>query len=305
MHLPPNLLLVLAVVLQTRNVGTAALKLGMSQPSVSRALSRLREALGDPLLVRSGTSMARTRRGDELVERLSEWMVSTSTLLAEPAFDPARAQRRFRIASTDFGVMAVLIPAMARLRDEAPGIAIDVVPLSHAAHRGLANGEIDLAISGLDHDPAQLHALPLFEDRFVCVTRKDHPLAGPQAGAVLLEELFAYPHLALTVSEAAFDRVERRFAGMAELRRVAASIPYFGQAAGLLRAADLVMVVPSRLLMESVMADDLVTRPAPDAMGELAYRVLWHERSLRDSGSRWLRELLAAQCAAPPIPIAA
>ena len=294
----PNLLLTLALLLKTKSVSGTALALGISQPSVSRSLSQLRAALKDPLLVRSGNGMARTLRGEELVGRLADWMVATSALLVEDSFDPARVERRFRIATTDFGVMAVLLPAIATLRREAPSIAVDIVPLSHATHRALAEGDIDLAISGLEHDPAQLHRSPLFEDQFLCVTRKDHPL-GQSTDPVPLDDFLAYPHLGLTVSEAELDRVTITLGAVAQRRQVVANLPYFGLAPDMLAAGDLVMVVPSRAAARFAESGGhhLIARPAPADLGVLQYWLLWHERSHRDPALAWLRDLLSRACA--------
>lgn len=294
--LSPNLLLVLALLLKHKSVSTTAVMVGMSQPSVSRHLARLRVALGDPLLVRTGGQMIRTKRGDELVGKLSEWVASTSSLLVGPTFDPAAVERRFRIASTDFGIMAVVLPALAELRQVAPGIAIDVVPLNHAAHTALAQGEIDFAISGLDHHPAQLHRECLFRDRFVCVTRTGHPLASATDEPVPIDAFLAHRHLGLTVSDAELDRVSSALGVQANARRVALSVPYFGIATELLLAGDLVMVVPSRAVPRLDGANEVVTRPAPEALGALDYWLLWHDRSHRDEASTWLRGQLRAAC---------
>jgi DNA-binding transcriptional LysR family regulator len=292
--LAPNLLLILALLLKTRSVSATAVTLGVSQPSVSRSLAKLRDALNDPLLVRSGAGMIRTNRGDELVGRLADWVAATSSLLVERKFDPAGLERRFRVASTDFGVMAVVLPALALLREAAPGIAIDVLPLNHATHRALAQGDIDFAISGLDHDPAQLHRLHLFRDRFVCVTGAGHPLAAGGDGPVPLADFLRHPHLGLTVSDAELDRVTTSLGSGAGGRRVVASVPYFGLAPDLLLAGDLVTVVPSRAMAGFARAGELSARPAPEDLGELDYGLLWHERSHRDPASAWLRERLMA-----------
>lgn len=296
--LSPNLLLVLATLLKTRSVSATAVMLGLSQPSISRSLARLREALGDPLLVRSGAEMVRTHRGDLLVDRLADWMTTTAGLLVEPVFEPAQVTRRFRVASTDFGVMAVVLPAIAALREAAPGVAIDILPLNHATHRVLAQGDIDFAISGLEHDPAQLHRIHLFRDRFVCVMRSCHPLAADST-AVPIDAFLAHDHLGLTVSDAELDRVSISLASGGLSRRVVASVPYFRLVPDLLRAADLVCVVPSRAVTGLSDIGDLATRPAPAVMGELDYNLLWHERSHRDPASIWLRERLLEACSAP------
>ncbi|WP_443478204.1 LysR family transcriptional regulator [Novosphingobium aerophilum] len=300
MSLPiaPNLLLILALLLKTKSVSGTALALGVSQPSVSRALSQLRTALKDPLLVRSGAGMARTRRGEELVGKLADWVTTTSSLLMEDSFAPAEVERRFRIASTDFGVMSVLLPAIAMLRELAPAISIDIVPLSHATHRSLAEGDIDFAISGLDHDPAQLHRMLLFRDSFRCVTRRDHPLAVSDDTPITVETFLEHPHLGLTVSEAELDRVTMTLGPLAATRKVAASLPYFGLAPDMLAAGDLVMVLPARAANHFSQTHELASRPAPEQLGELEYWLLWHERSHRDRAAEWLRDRLQEICSA-------
>ena len=295
----PNLLLTLALLLKTKSVTGTAVALGMSQPSVSRALAQLRYALQDPLLVRSGNGMSRTQRGDELVERLSSWMAATSSLLEEEAFNPRKVKRRFRIASTDFGVLSVLMPALPALYAQAPGIAIDIVPLNRATHRTLGDSDIDLAISGLDHDPSQLHRLLLFKDDFSCVMPRDHPLANASDRPMPLDQFLAYPHLSLTVSDAELDRVTMVLGQAGKNRRVVASLPYFAMAPDLLTTAGLMMTVPQRAAVRFSSTHNLAMRPAPDILGELEYWVLWHERSHRDRASQWLREQLVAACHAP------
>jgi len=297
--LSPNLLLILALLLKTKSVSATAIMMGMSQPSVSRSLAKLRAALNDPLLVRAGAGMTRTHRGDELVGRLADWVAATSSLLVEKAFEPAGIQRRFRIASTDFGVMAVIVPVLAALRRLAPGIAIDVLPLTHATHRSLAQGDIDFAISGLDHDPSQLHRQHLFRDHFLCVTRGGHPLTRSGTGPAPLEEFLGHAHLGLTVSDAELDRVTVSLGEAAAARDVAASVPYFALAPDMLLAGDLVMILPSRAVTGLARRAELATRPAPEGIGDLDYWLLWHERSHRDPAAAWVRRQVLEACGGP------
>lgn len=294
MHLDLNLLSTLSVLLQTRSVTVTAQRLKTSQPSVSRSLAELRHLLGDPLLVRSGNSMIRTRRGEDLLEPVAEWLSSATALIEPPRFDPARLERRFRIASTDFGVLAVIAPALSSLMAEAPGVAIDIVSLNQGNAAALAAGEVDIAVSGLPHDPAQLHDLPLFEDGFECVMRADHPLAGEGAGPLSIDDLMAWPHVGLTVGDAEVDRVAAMLGRLAEGRRVVVTLPYFGAAPDVLVASPMLMTIPRRAAKRFAARHGLVHRAAPVELGTLAYRLLWHERSDRDEARRWLCDRLAA-----------
>lgn len=296
LHLAPNLILVLAHLLKTKSVGSTAMMLGMSQPSVSRHLAQLREAIQDPLLVRAGNQMARTPRGEELVGRLSDWMSTTASLFDTCEFTPAQIRRRFRIASTDFGVATVCLPALPALWREAPSLGLDVVPLGHVPHRSLASGDIDLALTGFDPVPEQIHHDLLFEDTFVCVMRAGHPLAEADADVVSLAGFLAYPHLALSVSDAELDRVAMELGAEARHRKVAARVPYFALAPRMLAAGDLVMVVPARAAAGWSAGEQeqcaLAVRRAPEELGTLRYWLLWHERSRLDPPARWLRARL-------------
>lgn len=289
MHLSfdPKLLVVLTLLLKTRSVTGTAAMLGISQPSVSRALQQLRRALNDPLLVRNGGGMSRTQRGDELVTRLADWMATTATLLDEPAFDPASIRRRFCLASTDFGVASVIAPALPGIHRLARDAALDVVPLSASPLRSLAAGEVDLVISGLRHDPTQFHRRHLFSDDFVCLIDRHHPLAGT-AGPLPLATFLAHPHLGLTVSDAALDHVAIALGPAGRRRRVMTSLPYVALAADVLAGSDLVMTLPRRAARRF---DDgpLATVAAPVEIGRLDYWMLWHERTHRDPASAWLR----------------
>jgi DNA-binding transcriptional LysR family regulator len=120
------------------------------------------------------------------------------------------------------------------------------VPLGHVPHRSLASGDIDLALTGFDPVPEQIHHDLLFEDTFVCVMRAGHPLAEADADVVSLAGFLAYPHLALSVSDAELDRVAMELGAEARHRKVAARVPYFALAPRMLAAGDLVMVVPAR-----------------------------------------------------------
>lgn len=222
-HFDLNMLVILAQLLRTRSVTRTARHMGVSQPAISRSLAQLRDLLGDPLLVRTGTGMALTRRGEELAEPVEAWLAATTTLLAPPHFDPAELQRRFRIASTDFGVAAVVAPALGAIMRAAPGTSIDIVPLGSDMARALTAGEVDLVISGLDPDPAVTYERFLFLEGFRCVALPDHPLmAGGSAEPLDVEAFLAWPHISFTVSDTGFDRIDHRLGSLAARRHVIA-----------------------------------------------------------------------------------
>lgn len=295
-HIDLNLLATLAVLLQTRSVTGTARRLGLSQPTVSRSLAELRQILDDPLLVRTNGGMQRTHRAEQLVEPVAEWLASTSALLHSPRFDPAALDRCFRIASTDYGVLTVISPALAPVTAAAPAVTVDIVPFSADMMQKLASGEIDLIISGLATDHALVHGRSLFADTYTCVMRAGHDLARPDA-PLTLEAFLAWPHVGVVVSDLAVDGVDVRLGARSAERRVTVRLPYFHAAPSLIAGSDVLMTLPTRAATRFAASYGLAVRPAPVVIGELDYRLLWHERSARDHATLWLADTLAAHCA--------
>lgn len=292
-RIDPSLLITLALLLKTRSVTRTAVQLRTSQPSVSRALAQLRKLLDDPLLVRSGGGMTLTRRAEELAGPMQEWLAATTALLEPPQFTPGALERSFRIASTDFGVLAVIAPVLPRFMELAPHASIEIVPLKGSMSEELAAGDVDLLVSGLDPNPSQTYERYLFSEDFSCLFRAGHPLAQ-STGGVSLDALLEWPHVALTVGEEDFDRVESRLGPSAARRRVLVRTPYFAASVRVIGNSDAIVTLPTRAARDFAAAHGLAMRPAPSEIGTFAYRLLWHERTARDPASVWLRELLAA-----------
>ncbi len=294
MHFDLNMLAVLAHLLRTQSVTVTADRLGVSQPSVSRSLARLRELFNDPLLVRTARGMEPTRRAQELLEPLQQWLASSNALLSQPGFNPADLTRRFRIASTDFGVSAVLGPALPAIHQQAPGATIDIQPLSADVLMRLAAGELDLVISGLDSDPSLAHERYLFTESFSCVLSPHHPLADKPAHIPLTtDEFLAYPHISMVVSDTEFDRINMRLGKAAEQRRILARLPYFHAAPHIIGASDAIMTLPNRSALPLVQSHGLRCRKAPEFIGTFDYKLLWHERAHRDPAITWLCDMMA------------
>lgn len=234
------------------------------------------------------TSRAEALRGPlERALRAIEEVVSAAT------FDPKTTTRVFRVASTDYGVVAVIARIAARLTVEAPGVRIDIAPFTTDTLVQLEGGVMDLALWTDDALPPDFHYRRLFKDSYVCVLRRGHPLLRVQANRVM-RALSEYPQvIALYPSGAGLVSDEV----LAELGipggRVALRTPYFSSAGWLLGEGDLVMCMPAR------MADRLISTASGLARVELPgsklcfeYRCLWHARAHQDPGTRWLRELI-------------
>ena len=290
-----NLLKTLSLLLDTKSVTATARQMGTSQPSVSRSLAQLRCIFDDPLLMRTGGGMEITKRGQELSDPLNDWLAATFALFTPPEFDPSNLSCHFRIATTDFGVQSVVAPALAHLRNQAPGFAIELMAFSGDMNAKLASGRLDLIITGVPPDPALVHQRYLFRETCCCLVHADHSIAGFGPAAPLpIDSYLAWPHLGIHVGEDSFDPINLQLGPLAARRNVIASMPYFQAIPLLLESTDAIATVPSRMAARLAAAESsIATVPGPEELPGFDYWITWHERSHRDAATRWLIDLFA------------
>lgn len=282
------------MLLQTRSVSRAAQRLGLSQPTISRALNQLRELLADPLLVRSAGKMTLTRRGVELARPLEEWMALTSTILQPQAFTPATLDRCFVIASSDYGVLSVISPMLPIIQAQAPGCRIEISAYSDDMFHKLAAGEIDIVIQGFEPDASIAYARPLFRETQSLILRQGHPLTFDGAGGVLLDDYLAWPHVAISIGASGYDHVRVCLGARNADREVLVRVPYFYAAADLIDGTDAVLTMPTRAATMFAQRHGFACLSAPDEIVGFDYWALVHERSIRDPATQWLVDRLAS-----------
>lgn len=282
-----NLLVILDALLGEQHVTRAAERLHLSQPAVSHALARLRDLLGDPLLVRAGSGLVPTARALELAAPLAETLAQVQSLLAPNTFDPASARRTFRLAMSDYGA-AIILPGLIRtLRTEAPGIDLQI---SHASREGmvegLLNGDIDLAAGVLPELPGDLRSTPLFEERYVCLLDRQ---SLPAAGVLDLSTYLSRPHVLLEMRGSGTPEIERTLTALRERRRVAVSLPHWSVAPRFISGTDLILTVASRALNE-VDDQSLIVVPPPFEIAPFTFVSAWHKRRGGDQALNWLNQ---------------
>ncbi|MCU0093360.1 LysR family transcriptional regulator [Pseudomonas koreensis] len=280
-----NLLVILDALLGEQHVTRAAERLHLSQPAVSHALARLRDLLGDPLLVRAGSALVPTARALELAAPLAETLAQVQSLLAPNTFDPASARRTFRLAMSDYGA-AIILPGLIRtLRAEAPGIDLQI---SHASREGmvegLLNGDIDLAAGVLPELPGEVRSTPLFEEHYVCLLDRQNLPAG---GILDLPTYLSRPHVLLEMRGSGTPEIERTLTALRERRRVAISLPHWSVAPRFISGTDLILTVASRALSE-VDDESLVVVPPPFEIAPFTFVSAWHKRRGGDQALNWL-----------------
>lgn len=284
------LLATLDVLLAERGVTAAARRLSVSQPALSARLAKLRRLLDDPLLVGDAHGMAPTPRALALEAPLRDLLGRLDALLREQQpFDPARAERTFRIAATDYAHAVVVAPLIAALARSAPGLRIAGVPFGAGTERALAE-DVDLAVTSERMTPERLPSRRLFEERFVAVWRKSHPTAR---APISLDAFCALEHVLVSPEGGGFaGAVDEALAALGRGRRVVASLPSFLLAPQIVRASDRIAVVPERLVRLD--PQGLVLTSPPVDLPSFRVVASWHPRLAYDSGHAWLRRELVS-----------
>jgi len=286
-----NLLAALDALLKERSVSRAAERVGIGQPAMSAALARLRVLFADELLVRTPKGMEPTPRARALSQPLRQVMLDVRSLLEEKSqFDPASCRRTFHLSGGDYVGMTVLPPLMAALGELAPGIDLRFRFVEKPRIEALLdNDEVDLALFVADALPARFQSEELFEEKFVCVLRADHPLLFEPW---TLSAFAKAEHLLVTERGDATGAVDRELALAGLSRRVAITLPSAALVADLLRATDLVATVGARAAKRMTQDGSITALPPPLPLPPWRMSMVWQHRNSADEGLAWLRERL-------------
>jgi DNA-binding transcriptional LysR family regulator len=286
-----NLLVTLDVLLAEGNVARAARRLGLSASAMSRALARLRETCGDPLLVRAGRGLVPTPRALELRLR-SGAVVEEAKAMLSPAvpLELGKLKRSFTLRASD-GFVENFGPALvARVAAEAPGVRLRFIHKLDKDSAPLRDGSVDLetGVVGAGASP-ELRTRILFQDRFVGVTRVGHALGE---GAITAARYAAAPHVLVSRRGRERNAVDDVLAGLGLERDIAATVGGFADALALARGADLVATVPER--HTGRLREGMYSFALPFDLPGIAVSMLWHPRMDADQAHAWLRGLLLA-----------
>ncbi|MBK6366909.1 MAG: LysR family transcriptional regulator [Polaromonas sp.] len=274
-----------------KSVSNAALALGLPQPAVSIALAKLREHFGNPLFVRTTDGMVPTPLGAELIEPVRAALNAVSAVVDfSTHFDPSTSKRVFKIAMTDISQLILLPKLWERLRLTAPGVGIDVFPLSSDTPQLLESGAVDLALGYVPELEAGFYQQRLFSQHFVCMVSQSHPRIQ---GKLKLKQYLQEDHAAIVSSGAAPKIIDETLHAMGKERRIALRIPHFLGASFVVELTDLLITIPQRLAEVLQGRGAYVIYPVPFAIPTYEVKQHWHERYHHDAASRWLRGVIA------------
>lgn len=294
-HPDLNLLVTLDVLLAEGSVAGAAKKLRLSPSAMSRALARLRETTGDPLLVRAGRGLVPTPRALELRERVGQLVQEAEAVLRPvETLDLGRLARTFTLRTRD-GFVENFGPALiARVADEAPGVRLRFVQKPDKESTPLREGSVDLetGVVGGDTGP-EVRMRALFRDRFIGVVRKGHKLSK---GRITPARYAAGRHIHISRRGIDGGPVDEALAPLGLQRDIVTVVSGFSEALALARATDLIASLPERYTGN--LRDGMFSFPLPAPPPEITISLLWHPRMDADPAHRWLRGCVRQVCAA-------
>ena len=279
-----NLLQVFAKVHAARSVSRAADLLGLSQPAVSHALTRLRLVLHDPLFTRAPGGVAPTPKADQLARHVEAALRMLDAALHEAeSFDAAHSQRRFVVHMSDIGADEFMPQLMADIGARAPGVRVEAVQLApEAIAPALEEGRLDLAFGFLP-SLAGTESAPLLQERYVVRLRRGHPLAAALRDRSTLDRL----DFILVASHAEPARA-LHLLGLQP--RIRLTLPHFMVVPPILAATDLAVILPKRPALRFAARHDLQVVEADIGLPPFRVAMHWTWRSAHDPGHLWLRE---------------
>lgn len=295
-----NLIPALDALLTEGSVTGAARRLGLSASAMSRTLSRLRDATGDPLLVRAGRGLVPTPRAIELGGRVHDLAREARAMLSprRDTLDLAALDRTFTLCASEGFVAVFAAPLVTAVTEAAPGARLRFAPKPVKDAAPLREGEIDLEIGVLGAAAPEIRTQLLFRDSYVGAVHAGHPLLD---GPVTAARYAACRHVVVSRRGEAEGPVDDALAALDLTRTIVAVVPGFPDALGVARRSDLVALVTRSCLSQTrdtVLVEGLVAFALPVMTPEIAVTLQWHPRLEADPAHRWLRGVVASVCRA-------
>ena len=298
-----NLMTAFEALLIEQHVSRAAARIGLAQPSMSNALSRLRALFDDPLFVRTGGTMKPTEKAAALAPLIKAALDNLRLAVNEAGqFDPATSTQSFSLATTDYGEMLILPELMRRIRIEAPGVEIHSLPYDRVTFEDqLERGQIDAGLTVIQRVSRQTQVEPMFEERFVCIAQRDHPaLSGKgSAGAFValnLETFLALDHALVSRGGRSRGAVDTALAALGHERRIALTVANFMTLMFQIAQSDLIAAVAERLARHMAPLAGFDIYALPLTVRNFTMSLAWHRSTEADEGQQWLRALLRDVC---------
>lgn len=294
-----NLLVAFDALMSERNVTRAAIQVGVSQPAMSAALSRLRTLLGDPLFQRSADGLLPTARARDLAAPIAQALQQIeAAMVQQPAFHPKTASLTFRLGLQDYPTLVLLPALLEALEKNMPGVSLNVLAFNDrdAAVDLLDAGMIDVAIGVLPgNTDGRILTRPLLRDEFVTIVSTD-PLAARRA--MDLASYLDLRHVLVSPEGQLHGLVDQALAQQGLKRKLALTLPQLFAVPAVVARTNMAATILKRVALQAQASHGLMLFAPPLALPEIVFHLIWHRRSDSHPAQRWFRGFIAEQAAA-------
>ena len=294
-----NLLAAFDALIQERNVTRAATRVGVSQPAMSAALSRLRKLLGDPLFLRSPEGLVPTPKARELAGPLSQALAQIETVLVKKAvFVPGHTSLSFNLGLSDYAAFVLLPQLLLALAEQAPGVLLNVRAFNDRDHAvdmldaGIIDAAIGVAPSRAD---GRILSTPVLQDDFVTILASDHPDAQR---TMTLETYLSLPHVLVSPEGERHGVVDQALAQQGKTRQLALTLPQMFAVPAIVARTRMTATVMRRVALASEACGQLAVFPPPLALPSITFHLIWHRRGDSSPAQAWFRGVITTSAAA-------
>lgn len=291
-----NLLVAFDALMNERNVTRAAIQVGVSQPAMSAALSRLRTLLGDPLFQRSADGLLPTPRARDLAAPIAQALRQIeAAMVSQPAFQPETAALTFKLGLQDYPTMVLLPALLEALQQTMPGASLNVHAFNdrEAAVDLLDAGMIDAAIGVAPaNTDGRIMTRPLFRDEFVTIVSGDRFAAGR---AMDLETYLDMQHVLVSPEGQLHGLVDQALAQQGLKRKLALTLPQVFAVPAIVARTNMTATILKRVALHAQASHGLLLFPPPLTLPEMMFHLIWHRRSDTHPAQLWFREFIAKQ----------
>lgn len=294
-----NLLVVFEAIYSSGNISQAAKSLGMSQPTISNALGRLRDTLDDQLFVREGRGVKPTPKAVTMIGPIREALqMIEGGVSGDEGFDPTTSKRHFRIVAMD-PIEAFIAPHLIRLVQDHRSVTIENLPIiTTSMVDGLNDGSLDLILANFLNESKECTSLPLLTPSLCMIARKGHP--GIE-DTFTLEHFQQLSHIALVPKLRSLSRLEEGLQAQSITRHVVYSVTKFWAFPPLVASTDLVGIVPTAFAHEVAKTYPITVYPLPFEYPPEKLYMTWKTSRTKDPGHRWLREEIISVLTPPGV----
>ena len=291
-----NLLVAFDALMSERNVTRAAIQVGVSQPAMSAALSRLRTLLGDPLFQRSADGLLPTARARDLAAPIAQALQQIeAAMVRQPAFQPETASLTFRLGLQDYPTLVLLPALLEALEKSMPGVSLNVLAFNDrdAAVDLLDAGMIDVAIGVLPGSAdGRILTRPLLRDEFATIVSSDRLATNRTmdlAGYLDLQHVLVSPEGQL------HGLVDQALAQQGLKRKLALTLPQLFAVPAVVARTGMAATILKRVAQQAQASHGLMLFAPPLALPEIVFHLIWHRRSDSHPAQRWFRGFIVEQ----------